>query len=411
MALPTRTVNGMPVTDFSSLDRRYVYVVDNNNRHFLVDTRTQTRYEAGGPGQRAGVRAIWGEPLTSVYLTGFQQGPAVQDLYGGPNGIEQVVAGLRPDPLTGKVNPNPQAITSVAGIPYEPTPTPKAAPAPKPPPRNFLEELRTQYPYYPDGFLRAWAGEWQDTGDPDLALAQVRQNRNYEKYWFPGIRRDDGSLRLSEGEYVQTKRGYHEAVSKFGVSPSMLEHKFTDWMRGEVSAAEAEERMAMAYQEVMSRGDEIKRYYADAYGSGNISEGALLASFVLARSGERVSPHILQQRARTAQIGGEFSRTGFDLELSEAVRLTEFGLGQEAARKLAQSARLQLPVLEALVGRHNDPDDDFELTEFLEASVFADPEQTARIQRLFAQETSSFSPTAGMFAQSGGPGVRGLTPR
>ena len=225
--------------------------------------------------------------------------------------------------------------------------------------------------------------------------------------WFPGNRREDGSLAYTEEMYSQTTRGYAQVLSEFGIPPSEFGRKFGDLVAGDVSADEFAQRVAQTYTDVLSRGEDIKRYYAQNFGTGRLSDASILASAL----DPGTSPVIFEQRFRTAQIGGEFARTGFDVELSEATRLAEFGLGQEAARKLAQNARLQLPVLEALAQRHADPDDDFDLSEFLDANVFADPEQQQRIGRLFAQETASFSPTAGMFTREGSGGVSGLTPR
>jgi len=60
------------------------------------------------------------------------------------------------------------------------------------------------------------------------------------------------------------------------------------------------------------------------------------------------------------------------------------------AQQLFASAEAALPVLNVLAARHADPDDDFDLKEFVSAQVLRDPEQRQRMRRLIAQERSSF---------------------
>ena len=79
-----------------------------------------------------------------------------------------------------------------------------------------------------------------------------------------------------------------------------------------------------------------------------------------------------------------------DISIDLAERLASQDLtGQQAGQVFAQAAN-QLPILDTLARRHNDPDDTFDLNEFLEAAVDADPTQTNRLRRLFAQEAALF---------------------
>jgi len=72
--------------------------------------------------------------------------------------------------------------------------------------------------------------------------------------------------------------------------------------------------------------------------------------------------------------------------------LFEAGVDDKSqARQLFASAEAAIPVLNVLASRHADPDDTFDLNEFVESEVMADPTQKRRVRRLLAQERSTFS--------------------
>lgn len=101
LGVPTSTSREGP--DGSRLE----VVRDNNDRVFLVDWGSETRYPITGSGQLRGAQQLHGEIRSEsddgepVMLTGFTEGPNVRDLYGGAQGIEAVIDGQRPDPLMG----------------------------------------------------------------------------------------------------------------------------------------------------------------------------------------------------------------------------------------------------------------------------------------------------------------------
>ncbi len=103
LGIPTSTSGG-------PAGARLEVVRDNNNRAFLVDWGSETRYPITGPGQLRGAQQLHGEIRSEsddgepVMLTGFTEGPSVRDLYGGSQGIEAVIGGQRPDPLMGDMS-------------------------------------------------------------------------------------------------------------------------------------------------------------------------------------------------------------------------------------------------------------------------------------------------------------------
>jgi hypothetical protein len=55
------------------------------------------------------------------------------------------------------------------------------------------------------------------------------------------------------------------------------------------------------------------------------------------------------------------------------------------------SAANLVPALNVLTRRHADPDDTFDLEEFVAADLFEDPTQRRRMRRLVNQERASFT--------------------
>jgi len=100
---------------------------------------------------------------------------------------------------------------------------------------------------------------------------------------------------------------------------------------------------------------------------------------------------ILGQQIAFAEIGGEAAESGFDMSTDRVERLAEVaGMSRERANELFQDAETMVPLLSTLVRRHNDPDDTFDLDEFISADIFADPDQMYRMRRIMSQERSMF---------------------
>lgn len=296
-------------------------------------------------------------------------------------------------------------VTAAPADPAADQPLPQAAPVDKPPTRDFAADVRRLYPWIPAPLVAVFADAWAKYGDPELALAEVRQSPNYETF-FPGNRRDDGSFRLSEPEHLAVMEGYRQRWKAYGAPADVIEARLPDLIRNGVSPDEFGSNLDRVYVGVVTNSANVRRFYAENYGAGDLSDSALFASAVVAD----VDPLVIERRIRSAQIGGEaadkgFSRTGADVE-----RLAGYGLDQEAARRLYGEAAKQLPTLNELIDRFNDPDDELTLDEFENAFVVNDPQQMAQIGRLLSQAQSAFSPRS-LFRTSQTGEVAGLRQR
>lgn len=398
-------------TDFSELGQQYLYVVDNNGKHFVIDSANKRRYSADGPGARNAARVLFGSPITNVFLTNYEEPGSAVDLFGGPNQMERVVAGQIPNPLTGEFIQNPQSVTTASGLtfdvelPDEPDlTTGETPPEAEREQVSFLDRARAQMPWMPEEVLQQYADAWAETGDTKVAIGQTRQSKAYREH-FRGNIREDGSVRMDERSYMAGKNAYKDILGEYGIPPSEFEHRYSDLVSNDVSPREFQARMDQTYQQVLSQGQRVRQAYADFY-SGDISDSAILASALEPGT----NPLVFEQRFRAAQIGSEAGRFGFDVVRSDAERLARHGLDRQAGRQFFARAKDLLPTIGSLIERHNDPDDNFDLRDLEEALILNDPEEMNQIERLFAQESSSFSPTAGTFAGSG-TGVTGLRPR
>ena len=112
---------------------------------------------------------------------------------------------------------------------------------------NYRELAGNMFPWLTSGLLSQFADKWAETGNPQFALDATRQSAEYGRV-FPGIRRDDGSLRMNENEYFSQQAGFREALAEFGHNPADFEDRFTDLFEGEVGAQELAQAASQAQQ-------------------------------------------------------------------------------------------------------------------------------------------------------------------
>lgn len=274
-----------------------------------------------------------------------------------------------------------------------------------PPPVDFAKLAAAMYPWLPASLLEEFkAGYVESAGNETVALNRMRQSPTY-KVHFAGNLREDGSVRYSEAEYNRQIEGYERVFGYYDIPSDLVRHMFARGIEGGVDAEALRQRLDKAYLEVMSQSEQIRAAYADQNGLTSITDSALLLSFI--DPGQ--SPAEIQVAIARAHVGGAALESGFNIDLAEATRLQQAGLGLDAARSFYRNAQGLMPTLGQLVGRHNDPDDEFDLSELTDALIFSDPSQTRRMRQLFSAEGSLFTGSGGV-ARSGS-GMTGLTQR
>jgi hypothetical protein len=271
---------------------------------------------------------------------------------------------------------------------------------------TYAELAQSLYPNMPPDVLALFASEWSRTGDPQVAIAEVRRSDVYE-IAFPGNKRPDGTVKFDEVTYTGLKESYIGTLAEYGIprntSVDLLTDRFTGLIEGEVSAREFAQRVDAVYQGIQENIPEVTEFYRENFGLELTPEAIFVGAL-----DPTVGEEIVAGRITTAQIGGEAARAGFEITGDFAQRLQRAGISQAQARQLFTSAQSELPRLQELQTRGGvETPDQISLEEFTEAAVFQSPEELEEIRQLEAEEASRFAPVGG--AARRGARVTGLT--
>lgn len=267
-------------------------------------------------------------------------------------------------------------------------------------------------PWMPAELIDAWHFEYLQLGGASIpgsatnAAEVIRSDTKYRATYdsyFPGNRRDDGSLRLSEQDYRSRTDSYENALIGVDVNPDLFRDKFAGLISGDVAEAEFTSRVESMYDRVISSSGGIRDFYAANYGV-DLTDNAIVASFL----DPDVGNAILDKRIAVSEIGGEAAMRKFNIDLNFATELEQAGVTRTQSQDLFGQAAAEVPVFQMLAARHADPDDTFDLNEFTQAAIFDDPTQRRRMRRLVAQERATFSSQRGALAQDRAGQVTGL---
>jgi len=259
---------------------------------------------------------------------------------------------------------------------------------------TYAELAQSLYPNMPPDILSIFASEWARTGDPQVAIAEVRRNPAYE-IAFPGNKRPDGTVKFDEVTYTGLKESYIGTLQEYGIprntSVDLLTDRFTGLIEGEVSAREFAQRVDAVYQGIQENIPEVTEFYRENFGLELTPEAIFVGAL-----DPTVGEEIVAGRITTAQIGGEAARAGFEISGEFAQRLQRAGISQAQARQLFTTAQAELPRLQELQARGGvEAPKEFTLEQFTEAAVFQSPEELEQIRLLEREEESRFAPIGG----------------
>lgn len=265
--------------------------------------------------------------------------------------------------------------------------------------------MRATLGWLPDDLLNVYIDEWVRHGDGELAWGVVRTSPTYQQH-FPGITRDDGTLRISEQEYLAHRDAFRRSFTQWGLNPDLFEGHHVDLIEGDVSIQEFRQRMDAKVSGVIQNLPQVRQQYGRFYGVDGMDDRALVAAAL----DPDVGTEILQGRITSAQVGAEAAARGFDRGRERAEHLVfAGGLDQQGARQLFSQAQQAVPQMQRFAERFRHGDG-FGLDQFEDAAVFGDTEQRRTMQRLEASERAQF--TAGGRVRQDQQGVlRGLQRR
>lgn len=273
---------------------------------------------------------------------------------------------------------------------------------------SLKERTRLFFPWMPDNLVDVYVDAFVEFGEnTQLAMQEVRNGKGRAVYdsVFPGIRREDGTLRMSEGEYLSTKQSYRNSLALRGLNPALFETRLTDLVIGEVSPDEFEGRIAAVNENINLRGAAFRQAFAEASGLTDFSEEAVLATVL---DPEGVGRELLERRLAVGQVRGSAIEQGVDRTLERARFLVERGIDtrQVLAFDRAVSGQVRnLQTIEAAAeGTRTTSVGDLE-----GALLLQEQEQVDRLARLLAREKSSFTSRRGLVSQDQSGAFTGLS--
>lgn len=252
--------------------------------------------------------------------------------------------------------------------------------------RDIVTDLMTELSWLPRGAVRAFLDYWMAGADADDAWHQVQADERYDD-WFPENRRRDGTIRMPEYEYYANMQGYVNALQSVGVNRV---RPFLDdlpkLIKGEVTVTEFQNRLSEVTRRVLNVLPAIQREFASISNLDGWSREDILAAMIKPSLGAEM----LDKQITLAEIGGEAITAGWTITDRMQRQLYQAGVDRDVAHDLFGDASELVPVLSALARRHDDPDDEFDLKDFVSSAVYNDPEQRRRLFRLMNQERTSF---------------------
>jgi len=253
--------------------------------------------------------------------------------------------------------------------------------------------------WLPSELIDQYVNEWVRSGQSELAWAVVRTSKPYDQY-FPSIRREDGTLRMSEQDYMSHKDAFQRELRQWGLNPELFEGRHEDLIRGEVSAQEFRQRIDAKATGVLQNLPEIRQRFGEFYGIEDLSDEALIASALDPDVGRAV----LQGRITAAQISGEAQRFGFDRGREASERLVQAGGLDEQmrAREFYAGAARAVPRMERFSERFETGRPSFGIEQYEEAGLFGTTELQRRMRRLHASEMSMFQQGPSVAMEQGG---------
>lgn len=245
---------------------------------------------------------------------------------------------------------------------------------------------------------------WVETGDAQMAMEEVRKDARYTDF-FAGNKRPDGSVRYDENTYLSLIESFEDTLLSINVNPDLFQPQFAGLIEGNVSVNEFASRVDNLYERVIDAAPQVAERMNEYYGTG-MGINAIVASFL----NPDIGTAILEKRIAVSEVGAEASRRNFTVSRDLANMLYEAGTDTASeAAQLFSLAENTIPTLQAFAARHDDPDDDFTLDDFVAAEVFNNPASRRRTRLLLAQERATFGQSGeAAYRRSNAGGVAGL---
>jgi hypothetical protein len=238
----------------------------------------------------------------------------------------------------------------------------------------------------------------QDLSDSEIKIG-IRKLPAYERR-FGAIKRriDKGFNAISEAEFLATEDAFAATMRQYGLPESYYARQpgrsnpvFEKLMELNIAPPELEERLMLGQKRVMQAPpevlDNIKRFYGDALGDGDILAFVVDPTNAIEK---------IKTKVTAAEIGAGASQAGLSIGRDRAEELERYGVtGDEARRDYSKIAGgLERGGQLAAIYGQEPYDQRTAETELFELS--GSPQARQRRQKLIKQEEASFGGQTGL---------------
>ena len=253
---------------------------------------------------------------------------------------------------------------------------------------STFEQAKGLYPYLDERLVRLFLNKYAESGNERLALAEMRADPIMAEI-YPGIKRNDGSLRMTEQEYVAAVDNMKATVRTYNLNPNEFADDIAQAISGDVSPLEFRQRMEAGYEGVVNNIPQVKQAYLENFGI-DLPDESIFAMFV----SPNVSTKILEGQIRASQVIGEAENAGLGgITAQVGQSLVQQGLTQEGARKGFGQAALTLEGLQGAAARQGRRGPT--ASEYVEATQLGQAEELKNLQNITSQIQSESSAILG----------------
>jgi peptidoglycan hydrolase-like protein with peptidoglycan-binding domain len=252
---------------------------------------------------------------------------------------------------------------------------------------STYEQAKGLFPYLDDRLIRLYLDKYAESGNERLALAEMRADPVMAEV-YPGIKRTDGTLRMTEQEYVAAIDNMKASLRNYNLNPNEFEDDIVGAISGDVSPLEFRQRLDAGYEGVVNNIPQVKEAYLQNFGV-DLPDESIFAMFV----SPNVATKILEGNIRASQVIGEAESAGFGVNKLVAQSLVQQGLTQEGARKGFGQAQLSLRGIQGAAARQGRQN--ITATEYVEATQLGAAQELQRLQNVLQQVESESSAILG----------------
>jgi hypothetical protein len=190
------------------------------------------------------------------------------------------------------------------------------------------DDAAALYPYFPSNILDELIMKWTETGSIDIALATVIGGDAYAKA-FPGIRREDNSLRMTEIQYLELKDSMKDQLRNYNLNPDVFANEIIEAITGDVNIQEFTARLQFGYEQLLNNKEQVLEVFNEQYGYG-LDETVLFAMFI----SPDISQSVLENQILVSQILAEAEIATTEIGLSTAEKFVQANISQRDAAQV-----------------------------------------------------------------------------